>query len=199
MAPPSPTSPPSRPNWGLRLSLLTAGVAVGFLGLQYLPPLGVSSHSSPAESHIQTYCYQGVRTVASDSTNNQDANCFSVGEDGKFAAVFQPTEEDGYEIRKGYVLPGLWDGHGHLIQYGEFLHSADLFGAVSMGEVMDRLAGYLERNPGVGGKENWVRGVGWDQMVLGGMPSAAGIPFSIWENMGGVANFGLGVGCVGGG
>lgn len=178
MAAPSPTTPPSRPNWGCRLSLLTAGVAVGFFGLQHLSPLGVSSHSSPAESHIQTYCYQGVRTVASYSTNNQDANCFSVDEDGKFAAVFQPTEEDGYEIRKGYVLPGLWDGHGHLIQYGEFLHSADLFGAASMGEVRDRLAGYLERNPGVGGKENWVRGVGWDQMVLGGMPSAAGIPFT---------------------
>jgi hypothetical protein len=79
------------------------------------------------------------------------------------------------EIRKGYVLPGLWDGHGHLLQYGEFLHSADLFGADSPEEVRRRLRVYLAANPGVGGKGEWARGIGWDQMVMGGMPFAVSL------------------------
>jgi hypothetical protein len=91
-----------------------------------------------------------------------------------------PGEGDGdgeqqLEIRKGYVLPGLWDGHGHLLMYGEFLHSADLFGADSPEEVRRRLRAYLAANPGVGGKEEWARGIGWDQMVMGGMPFAVSL------------------------
>ncbi|KAL2260958.1 hypothetical protein VTK26DRAFT_4912 [Humicola hyalothermophila] len=181
---PGPANP--RPRWGLRLSLLTASVAVGF-GLQRLPPLGVWSHSASSPSgqpaHVQTYCYQSVRTAASayGSKLLDGPNCFSVGEDGRFAAVFRGSsssnqngheDANGHEVRKGHVLPGLWDGHGHLIQYGEFLRSADLFGAASPAEVRDRLAEYLERNPGAGTKGEWARGIGWDQMALGAMPTA---------------------------
>jgi hypothetical protein len=79
------------------------------------------------------------------------------------------------EIRKGYVLPGLWDGHGHLLQYGEFLHSADLLGAVSPEVVRWRLWVYWAANPGVGGNGEWARGIGWDQMVMGGMPFAVSL------------------------
>lgn len=62
--------------------------------------------------------------------------------------------------------------HGHLAQYGEFLHSVDLFGATSIHDVYARLATYLSEHEGVRGKNDWVRGVGWDQMALGGMPTA---------------------------
>lgn len=115
----------------------------------------------------QTYCYEGVRT---HDEAVPSAECFSV-RDGLFSKVSsgELTEE---RTREGYVIPGLWDGHGHLLQYGEFLHSVDLFGSRSFGEVRERLGAYLEGNPGVGTREKWVRGVGWDQMALGRMPMA---------------------------
>ena len=64
------------------------------------------------------------------------------------------------------------DQHGHLSLYGEFLHSVDLFGSSSIEEARDRLAAYISKNKGVGTKDDWIRGVGWDQMALGGMPTA---------------------------
>lgn len=145
----------------------------------------------------QTYCYQGVRTAAitppagADGGDGDERNCFEVLNGGRFGRVFSssstsesdvPAYEGGNEreIRKGYVLPGLWDGHGHLLQYGEFLHSADLFGAGSPEEVRRRLRAYLAHHPGVGGRGEWVRGVGWDQMVMGGMPFAVSFLLIFW-------------------
>lgn len=65
--------------------------------------------------------------------------------------------------------------HGHLAQYGEFLHSVDLFGSTSVKDAKDRLTAYALAHEGVGSRENWIRGVGWDQMVLGEMPTAVGV------------------------
>lgn len=43
-----------------------------------------------------------------------------------------------------------------------------------MDEVKTRLAGYLQSHKGVGTKDDWARGIGWDQMALGGTyPTAA--------------------------
>ncbi|KAK0644502.1 amidohydrolase family protein [Cercophora newfieldiana] len=74
--------------------------------------------------------------------------------------------------RPGFAIPGLWDGHGHLLQYGEFLHSADLFGCTSYACILDRLAAYLALHPEAGTPQSWLRGVGWDQNILGSMPTA---------------------------
>ncbi|KAK5661660.1 hypothetical protein OQA88_9760 [Cercophora sp. LCS_1] len=152
--------------WGVRLSLLVGCIAV-VLRLQ-------SASSSPYQPTVytpppkHTYCYKAVRTDGVGA--QQDADCFSVLE-GRFTAVFKGQEVSARE--EGYVFPGLWDGHGHLLQYGEFLHSVDLFGARTFDEVRRRLREYLEKHPDVGGTEEWVRGIGWDQMALGGMPTAA--------------------------
>jgi predicted amidohydrolase YtcJ len=75
-------------------------------------------------------------------------------------------------VSDGYAIPGLWDGHGHLLQYGEFLHSVDLFGSKSLDDVRDRIKKYLAANPGAGTKDHWLRGVGWDQSAFGRMPTA---------------------------
>lgn len=171
---------------------------------QRVPAPGVWSSQSPIPDSpaddVQTYCYQSVRTAAvvEDADGGHAANCFSVSPSkGTFTRVFaarsssssgvgdgggggddDDNDDDVQTIRPGHVIPGLWDGHGHLIQYGEFLHSADLFGAASPADVRERLAAYLaSRSPdeAAGTRERWARGVGWDQMLLGGMPTAAGI------------------------
>jgi hypothetical protein len=181
------TSSSSALRWALRLSLLAAGVAV-VLSLQPdLLPGAVFGDNHGGEvggdGAVQTYCYQSVRTgaILDDDDNGPRPNCFSVSAEGKFTRVLSSSDlgssQGEVELRKGHVLPGLWDGHGHLIAYGEFLHSADLFGAGSPDEVRRRLRKYLAANPGVGTKEVWARGIGWDQMTMGGMPFAAGIPY----------------------
>ncbi|KAB5571877.1 amidohydrolase family-domain-containing protein [Coniochaeta sp. 2T2.1] len=151
--------PPIR--WSLLLPL--AGVAFAFyLGLDDQVQSVISSLSP---SLRQTYCYAGVKATTLDT------NCFTV-EDGKFHDVSARDAAHRVNEQPGYAYPGLWDGHGHLLQYGEFLHGVDLFGSETFEEVRRRLGVYLDEHPGVGGEEEWVRGVGWDQMALGGMPTA---------------------------
>lgn len=163
-------SQPAIVRWGLVLPL--AAVALAFyLGLDDQLQSVLSSLTPSAR---QTYCYEGVKT--SSLSGSPAATCFTV-QDGRFAevSVSDAGREGGQQAvdtQPGYAYPGLWDGHGHLLQYGEFLHSVDLFGSESVEEVGRRLLGYLDRNPGVGGPEEWIRGVGWDQMALGGMPTA---------------------------
>ncbi|KAM7198652.1 Amidohydrolase family domain containing protein [Rhypophila sp. PSN 637] len=173
MAPAPPPTPPTSPRWGLRLSSLAGAAAVLIAAFQFQQK---GSFSIAAKDEI-VYCYEGVKTEAlpsSQGDNNKGNNCFGVSPStGEFTRVFESsTSTESVEISKGYVLPGLWDGHGHLMQYGEFLHSADLFGAGSFEEIRKRLRGYLELNPGAGTRDSWARGVGWDQMALGGMPTA---------------------------
>lgn len=150
---------PRPPLLALAVLVGAAAVVLGYMTLQR--PLG------PAIGFDEVYCYDGVRTHDDEGPS---ADCFSV-RDGLFSRVSSGEATEGVK-RDGYVIPGLWDGHGHLLPYGEFLHSVDLFGARSFEEVRERLAAYLEKNPEVGTKDDWVRGVGWDQMALGKMPTA---------------------------
>ncbi|KAJ0321621.1 hypothetical protein Brms1b_002648 [Colletotrichum noveboracense] len=148
-------------RWGMAISAGVAGVALAVVRLQQ--PI----FSNNTET---TYCYQGVRTH--DETQPA-AQCFTVL-DGNFTRVF-PWEDASLTTNVGYVIPGLWDGHGHLIQYGEFLHSADLFGASTLNDVRGRLRDYAESHPDAGTKDEWIRGIGWDQNAYGKMPTAADI------------------------
>ncbi|CAI4215092.1 unnamed protein product [Parascedosporium putredinis] len=113
-------------SWLFALIVGAAAVAVGFITLQK-PLLALSDDES-------VYCYEGIRT---HDDSLPVASCFGVV-DGKFQNVVASGGESGSpspsHVRVGYVVPGLWDGHGHLMQYGEFLHSVDLFGSQSFEE-----------------------------------------------------------------
>ncbi len=179
--PPPPPTPTTPTRWLLRLSLLATLAAIALLPRGVVvghPDTNSSRQASDAATTevAQTYCYQSVRTDSSDVDNKN--NCFEVSSKGIFTRIFSSNSGEGdgqVKIKQGHVLPGLWDGHGHLLQYGEFLDSADLFGADSVDEVKRRLREYVGSHPGVGTKEVWGRGVGWDQMVLGGMPFAVSL------------------------
>ncbi|KAM0333071.1 hypothetical protein ACHAQA_001729 [Verticillium albo-atrum] len=151
-------------RWTVGLSAAVAGV-VAFAVVRLQQPLTEADLNGP-----QTYCYQGIRT---HDTDQPTAQCFTV-EDGKFSRVFA-WDDASLTTTPGFVIPGLWDGHGHLLQYGEFLHSVDLFGASSFDDVRGRLRNYVDANPDAGTSKEWIRGVGWDQNVYGRMPTAADI------------------------
>lgn len=157
------------PSFLLRGSLwLSFAVVVVAVYLGFQGPLQQVFTSARA----QTFCYSKGATTR--FSTGDTAACFTV-EDGRFSQVFTPGPEgpEPVEVLPGHAIPGLWDGHGHLAQYGEFLHSVDLFGAISIKDAKDRLAAYILAHEGVGSSENWIRGVGWDQMTMGEMPTAA--------------------------
>ncbi|KAF2124565.1 amidohydrolase 3 [Dothidotthia symphoricarpi CBS 119687] len=112
-----------------------------------------------------THCYASVKTL---SEGLDHAECFSVS-GGVFTKVFPDHSLDAVKhARTGYVVPGFWDGHGHLLMYGELLDSVSLFGAEDMREVKRRLVEYQQERPETGTSEQWLRGVGWDQANFDG-------------------------------
>ncbi|KAK5987137.1 Putative amidohydrolase YtcJ-like protein [Cladobotryum mycophilum] len=153
-------------RWGSVVSI-AAAVALA-VSSQLQSPL-----TSDSLGDASTYCYKGVRT---HDDKIPSARCFSV-KDGLISHVWADNEElpsDAIRIGSsdGYAIPGLWDGHGHLSQYAEFIHSVDLFGSQTIEEALGRIKKYVASNPGAGTKDNWVRGGGWDQTLFGRMPTA---------------------------
>lgn len=164
MAPaPTPSSLATTSRWGVfRLSSLAGAAAVLVAAFQFQHTTKNQAVEDKTSETI--YCYQGVKTEALapqslNSDDRRDVNCFGVSQStGRFTRLYEDTTSlysPAVERRKGYVLPGLWDGHGHLMQYGEFLHSADLFGSNSFDEIRSRLRDYLDRTPGSGTRDNW--------------------------------------------
>lgn len=121
----------------------------------------------------ESHCFKSVRTNWDDLPT---ANCFTVSPKGLITNVYALDQHKlgsgGETTSEGYAIPGLWDGHGHLLQYGEFLHSVDLFGTTSLDEARTRVREYADKNPQAGSKTEWITGVGWDQMAYGQMPTA---------------------------
>lgn len=156
---------PSPPlvRWGSIISAIAA-VVLAYSYNQQHPLLFADSGDA-----LPVYCYSSVRTHDSEQPS---AECFSVNENGVFAGVWARREAADVTVSEGHVIPGLWDGHGHLLQYGEFLHSVDLFGSQSLDEARDRIKAYLAANPEAGTESHWLRGVGWDQSAFGRMPTA---------------------------
>ncbi len=63
------------------------------------------------------------------------------------------------DLAGAHLYPGLTESHGHLTGYGLALETADLTGAGSFREVVERLVRHAEKRP----PGSWVLGRGWDQ------------------------------------
>jgi predicted amidohydrolase YtcJ len=133
----------------------------------------------------RTYCYTNVQTL-SDIT--PIAECFSVLASGKFGRVFSKPNShilNGQIIEsKGYVIPGLWDSHGHVLGLGETLQTVQLYNSKSMEETIFRVKNYATAHPGTGTKNNWILGTGWDQAAFGRMPASVDLDYDdVLKNM----------------
>ncbi|RPA97694.1 hypothetical protein L873DRAFT_1836286 [Choiromyces venosus 120613-1] len=123
-------------------------------------------------------CYQRVDTLS--PTNNDSFTCILASTRSRKIIRLTNHSNNAFfrllhgRVGVGYAMPGLWDGHGHVLQYGEMLRSVKLYGVESIDEVKTRIKEYLKENPTHGTKEKWIRGIGWDQKNFGGvMPVAA--------------------------
>ena len=94
------------------------------------------------------------------------AEAMAVGPDGRIAAVgtargAQALFPDWPTVPMGgrTIVPGLIDAHAHLMGLGQSLLQADLVGAASLEETLDRLRAFAATLP----DGAWVTGRGWDQ------------------------------------
>lgn len=64
-----------------------------------------------------------------------------------------------FDLGKRTVVPGLIDAHGHVLNLGLSLQRADLVGARSKAQIIERLRAAESKLP----KDAWLLGRGWDQ------------------------------------
>lgn len=78
-----------------------------------------------------TQCYQHVQTgsIAYTSTSSHPT-CIRTSE-GRIREIFDSDKRKRLEGHR-YAFPGFWDGHGHVLGYGEMLRSVNLYGAESI-------------------------------------------------------------------
>ena len=93
------------------------------------------------------------------------AQAFAV-KDGKFIAIGSNDEiQQKYEAKEKIdadgkaIYPGFYDAHAHLFDEAELMDQADLNGADSFEEVIQRVKNYQQKNP----NKTWLIGGGWDQ------------------------------------
>ncbi len=94
--------------------------------------------------------------------------------DGRFAfvgderAITPPAGAERVDARGRMLIPGLTDGHAHLLGAGFPLHGVDLKGAQSL----DAVAQAVRERAAATAPGTWIRGTGWDQNLWPG----AGFP-----------------------
>ncbi|MCH8538706.1 MAG: amidohydrolase, partial [Alkalimonas sp.] len=59
------------------------------------------------------------------------------------------------------IVPGLIDGHGHILGLGQSLMRVELRGALSEQEAVERVAEFAANHP----EQQWIQGRGWNQVL----------------------------------
>ncbi|MEN1971008.1 amidohydrolase family protein [Luteimonas sp. MJ204] len=103
-------------------------------------------HTSDADMPVATAMVWGA-----------DGRILGVGDAGTLAARHPDAER--IDAGNATVIPGLIDAHAHLIGLGEALMQADLVGARSTDEIVQRLQAFAKDLP----QGAWLMGRGWDQ------------------------------------
>jgi len=102
-------------------------------------------------------------------TNERNLVTFSAlaFEDGRVLKVgdkLLPSQYPNAKVVDGkgkVMLPGLVDGHGHLLGLGFNLLNVDVRDIISARETAKKVADYAAKNPNI----NWIKGRGWNQEV----------------------------------
>ena len=127
------------------MSRLRGFVISGILG--GLAALVAGFIISDSKTSSTLYCVTNPSShITTLSASIPQAKCFRV-QNGVFTDVFEDVPKtNGEDVKSldGYVLPGLIDSHGHILQYGEMLESVSLYGAESVSEVRARVKEFLE-------------------------------------------------------
>lgn len=86
----------------------------------------------------------------------------AVGSSSSILSSYQ--SEQVVDLEGKSIFPGFIDAHAHFYRYGMGLQVADLLGAESEEELIQRVKDHHDRNPDVA----WILGKGWDQNLWEG-------------------------------
>lgn len=111
--------------------------------------------------NVQGYGFDQQRQLVNFQTlvfDDETGKVLARGDSSVAATYPQAKVLDG----KGQtLLPGLIDGHGHLLGLGEYLKQADLRGLSSEAVSAAQVAAFARANP----EQQWVIGRGWNQVL----------------------------------
>ena len=135
--------------------------------------IGVSAAVEPADA-----IYGGGTILTMAGPEPAQVECLAV-KDGRIvfvgraaeAAAFAGPDTRRVDLAGKTLLPGFIDTHGHFVYFGKNLVDANLFGAATVAEVLERMRRQAERTPADG----WIVGFGYQarQLAEGRPPTAA--------------------------
>ncbi|MCJ8190595.1 amidohydrolase [Sphingomicrobium aestuariivivum] len=115
--------------------------------------------------------YTGMNGLqASEDGSLTRFSAMLVGDDGRILRMvgademvdLAPAADKVVDMEGAHVLPGLIDGHGHVIGLGMAVLQLDVTGTASIEELKERLATYAAANPDL----PWITGRGWNQEMF---------------------------------
>ena len=122
--------------------------------------------AAPADAAGQAVAVLTAARIHTQDRATPVATAIAWNEDGRLVAVGKAAElrrrfPKARHIDAGTatVVPGLIDAHAHLMGLGQALMLADLSGARSIEEVVERLRAFARTAPA----DAWIQGWGWDQ------------------------------------
>src|SRR5689334_14249545 len=119
--------------------------------------------ASPAWSNTLVSNVNGLQVGVDGKL--QRFSALLIGDDGKVLNTFTSLDEVRVNASRGVdgggrtLLPGLIDGHGHIMGLGQAALQLDLVGTSSLDDLQQRLRTYAAANSGSG----WISGRGWNQ------------------------------------
>src|SRR6478672_9295904 len=137
--------------------MLCGGMVTSHLALAAL------LRASPAAANMLIDHVNGIQVGADGKLQHFDR--LLIGDDGKVSRTLGPLEDVRLNVQKHIdgggrtLLPGLIDGHGHVIELGFSALQLDLVGAGSLEELKQRLKTYAAAHPDA----RWIIGRGWNQ------------------------------------
>ncbi|KAF3909947.1 hypothetical protein ABW20_dc0104073 [Dactylellina cionopaga] len=138
------------------------------------------THFFRTQNQNVVYCTQPGRVYTSTedefSSKPDLATCFEVLESGLFGEIWATREDvprsSLVKQIDGWVLPGFWDGHAHMILYGMAEAGVKAYNQ-EMPDIINSVLAYLQKHPTHGTRDQWIQGIGWDQAHFNGkMPTA---------------------------
>lgn len=123
---------------------------------------GFTATAAPVVVHnIQGYGFDENRQLVNFQTLVFDDESGQILARGDTALQQQYAKAKQIDGKGNTLLPGLIDGHGHLLGLGEYLNQADLRGISSEQQSVAQVAEFAQSNP----QQQWVIGRGWNQVL----------------------------------
>jgi predicted amidohydrolase YtcJ len=119
--------------------------------------------ASPAWSNTLVSNVNGLQVGADGKL--QRFSALLIGDDGKVLNTFTSLDEVRVNASRGIdgggrtLLPGLIDGHGHIMALGQSVLNLNLVGTSSVEDLQSRLRTYAASNA----DRRWIVGFGWNQ------------------------------------